>query len=303
MQHTLEKKLMNRLDELAKKYEFEYDFITDFDNNINFDKNKVSKVAATKTNPNEILPNCKTVVVLTFKYESSLIDSNIASFAWGEDYHTRIKDISSEIIPLFKDAVFLVDGTDLNERYFANKSKLGFIGKNSLFISEKYGSYCNIALVLTSEEIISTSINSNIQCGDCKKCIDACPGIAIGSQIDCNKCIAEKLQRRDNLDFDNIGNNIYGCEVCQKVCPHNIKHYSDNIDVFDIDLEQNLFLTKADFKLYKGSPFYWIGYRSFIRNVHVAYVKSTGDYSKLDFLENSNSEYLKEVAKKLKGEY
>lgn len=293
---------MNRLAELAEKYDFDFDFVTDFNEEINYDQSMISDFAAVSTDPKKILPDCKTVVVLVFKYDASLEKSNIASFAWGKDYHTRISEISTHITPLFKDAQFIVDGTKLNERYFAGKSNLGYIGKNSLFISDKYGSYCNIALILTSEELKTNRSKSRKSCSECNKCIDACPASAIDEQIDCRKCIAEKLQKRNNLNFDYIGNNIYGCEICQQVCPHNINRHISNLSILNIDLEKNLFLTKNEFKVYQDTTFSWIGYRSFIRNVHVAYVKTTGDLSKLEFLENSNSLYLKEVAKKIKGE-
>ncbi len=302
MLRTLGRKLVKNLNDLAKKYNFDYGFVNDFGEELNYDINLLSKVSVLGTDPNEILEGCKTVIVFAFKHDNFSNSSNIASFSWGEDYHKKLEKIGEEISSEFNDAVFLVDTHSLNERYFANKSGIGFIGKNSMFISDKYGSFCHLALLLTTEELVG-SRTSLKQCGACTRCIEVCPVNAIGDQIDCNKCISEKLQKRDNLDFTNIGTSVYGCDECQIVCPHNKIDKKETMLYNGVNIEENLYLNKKDFSNFSNRTFYWIGYRSFIRNIHVAYVNKTNDYSKLEFLKNSNSEYLRNVALKLEGVY
>lgn len=292
---------MLNLDELSQKYDFDYGYVNDFVEELAINEELLSKVSAISTNPCQILSNCKTVVVLAFKHDNFSKNSNIAAFAWGEDYHNKLKKIGEKIIPLFNDAIFLTDTHILNERYFAKKSGIGHIGKNSMFISDKFGSFCHLAILLTSDKL-SNNRKSIKHCGSCTKCIDACPTNAIGEQIDCRKCLSERLQSRNNLDFQNIGNNVYGCDICQNVCPYNIFDKSPTLLYNNVSIENLLFLKKKEFDLFKDRTFYWIGYRSFIRNIHVAYVNNTQDYSKLSFLENSNSQYLKDVAKVLKGD-
>lgn len=291
---------MDRLERLSIKYDFDYGCVNQFNEKLNYDEKTLSKVCALGTDPTQILNECQTVIVFAFKHQECSEESNVASFAYGEDYHQKLRKIEEEITPLFSNGVFLVDTHSLNERYFAKKSGIGYIGKNAMFISDKYGSYCHLALLLTTEKL-SSQKTSVKQCGSCSKCIEACPVGAITSTIDCTKCISEKLQSRNNLNFTGIGKNIYGCDACQSVCPHNIA--KNNIKMYNkIEIEENLFLTKKEFSKFKDSTFYWIGYRSFIRNIHVAYVNTTKDYSKLDFLEKSNSEYLQDVARKLRGD-
>ncbi len=286
--------MLKELEGLSKKYNFDYDFVSDFGESLSYDHKKLSKVCALSTNPKELLETCNTVIVVVIPYEKSIEKSNIASFSWKEDYHIRTKVILNEVSQLFDNSIYTIDSNVLNERYFANKSNIGYIGKNSMFISDKYGSYCYIGLVLI-EEVISSKRITSLSCNDCTKCIEICPVGAIKEQIDCRKCISERLQSRSNLDFNNIGTNIYGCDVCQDVCPHNTRKSSlDGLKY--IDYEDNLFITKKEFiDRYCNFAFYWIGYRTFIRNVHIAYINKTKDYSKIEFLRNSNSDYLRKI--------
>lgn len=301
MQHILRRKKLKKLKNLSKKYNFKYGFVNDFNTKFEYDTDKLSKIYAVGTNPKEVLETCQTVMVLAFQYKSDLKTRSIASISYGINYHLRINEILEEIIELFPGSIGIVDGSVLNEKYFANKSGLGYVGKNSLFISKEYGSFCNLALVLIPEKIEHNNIECNISCGTCTRCIDACPTQAIGKQLDCNKCISEKLQTRNNLDFEGTGTSAYGCDICQNVCPHNQNKVTVVTNDFnDIDLKANLFLTKREFnEQYSKRGFHWIGYRTFLRNVHIAYINTYHDYSKIEFLKASNSEYLQQVYDKI----
>ncbi len=291
---------MKRLEKLALQYNFDFGFVTDFNGDMQYDDDKLFSFSATKTNPQEFLKECKTVVVLAFKYDNNSSFTNLAANAWGEDYHIRIKRIGKELTPLFENGKIYVDSHRLNEKFFAQKSGIGYVGKNNLFISDKYGSYCNLALLLTTEEITLTKVNSN-SCGSCTKCIDACPTSAIDGIVDCNKCVSAKLQKKDIINFDGITNIIYGCDICQEVCPKNeLDDYYSTKNSY-IDIASNLDLKKEHFSKYRNYGFAWIGYEVFMRNIHYIYAKENRDVTKLEFLETSESEYLKTIAKTIKG--
>ncbi len=285
---------MKELENLSIKYNFDYDFVQQFGEELKYDQNKLSSTNVVGTNPLQLLPTCQTVIVVAIPYQKSLETTNLASFSWGIDYHKRVTEVLEAICQLFNNSVYTIDSNVLNERYFASKTNIGYLGKNSMFISEKYGSYCYLGLVLI-EELITSNRKSTISCGSCNKCLVACPTNAISNQIDCSKCISERLQNRHNLNFDKLGSNIYGCDICQDVCPHNKKQQT--VDGYKlVDLESNLFINKKTYQeKFSDTTFYWIGYRTFIRNVHIAYINKFNDYSKIEFLRNSNSEYLKQV--------
>lgn len=296
MQHILRRKALKKLEVLSRKYDFDFGFVSDFNEPLSVDFKKLSKTFVLGTDPTQVLKSCKTVIVVAIPYQKSVEKSNLASFSWGTDYHYRCEEILKAICKLFYNSKYTIDSNILNERYFANKSNIGYIGKNSMFISEKYGSYCYLGLVLVDVKL-QNNRKCALSCGDCDLCVKACPVDAITKQIDCTKCISERLQDRHNMNFQNLGTSVYGCDICQDVCKHNQRVKTLNI-FKNIDLENSLSIDKRTYKkLFENRTFYWIGYRTFIRNVHIAYVNKFRDFSKLSFLKNSNSEYLKTVYK------
>ena len=189
--------------------------------------------------PSRLLPDCKSVIVclyhyhFDFKYNSRY---KIARFALLQDYHEwmkeKLRQLTAFMQPHYPEASFkiAVDTAPIAEKRWAVQAGLGTIGKNALFRSDK-GSYCYIGIILTDAVLDSTVPLENITpCGSCTKCMDACPTQAIAAphQVDVNLCVSyntiEKKEVSDN--FQNPTDWIFGCDICQEVCPHN--HISSN---------------------------------------------------------------------------
>lgn len=187
-----------------------------------------------------ILPSVKSVISLGYNYFSNpnYSKSNnfgkISRYATGEDYHHLLKDkvniILSEIYQVFPELEFYlnIDSGPVMDKVWAVKAGLGWLGKNSNVINPKKGSWFFIATILTNLELQQSPSVKDL-CGSCTKCIDACPTGAIVNDyiVDSNKCISyQTIENRgeiEGLKSDHFQNWIFGCDICQEVCPWNIK--------------------------------------------------------------------------------
>ncbi len=179
------------------------------------------------------------VISLSLDYPSCSINEpengygKIARYAWGDDYHIVFKELLESLSKELKKFGYLRSFTDsvpLLERALANRgSKNTFIGKNSMLIEPKIGSMFFIGEIICGFKIknIPTAENKNYSCKTCTKCINACPTNAIVSEkvVDANKCISYLTIEHKNLFSEDqismIGNWIFGCDICQEVCPFN----------------------------------------------------------------------------------
>lgn len=208
-----------------------------------------------RLDPSLLVEGAKTVICFAYNYfpaqtstqiKSSTIDirkpsdistvvesktPKIAKYAWGDDYHHVIKeklfDMMGEIqsiIPSFEGRAF-VDSAPVMERQWAEKSGLGWIGKNSLLLRKGVGSFFFLAEIICNLEIEPDRQQTD-HCGECTACIDACPTQAIVQPqvIDSNRCISY-LTIEDKTWPEAPGEAIsewaYGCDICQDVCPWN----------------------------------------------------------------------------------
>ena len=190
-------------------------------------------------NPALLVENAQTVISLLFNYYTpeTLTGSplKIAKYAYGEDYHDVVKEklraLGKFILSLNPEATMrsFVDSAPVLERTWAQNAGLGWIGKNSCLISRKHGSFFFIAEIITSIEIADSQPIVDDTCGTCQKCIEACPTAAITANrtIDCNQCISyQTIENRGEIPSRLKGkfeNNIFGCDICQDVCPWNKK--------------------------------------------------------------------------------
>ncbi len=208
-----------------------------------------------RKDPQKFLPGVKSVIVGVVPYfrayKSKKEVGKIARYAAGPDYHRVIKKmllqlaefVHAEFFPDAEKNDFRIslDAHPVLERMWAQKSGLGFVGKNTCLITKKAGSWVLIGCVFTTQLIPCKPKNKNakvvnekeldfskLSCGSCTRCIDACPtgAIVAPKQIDARKCISyltienkgsipKKLRKK-------IGNRIFGCDICQEVCPYNI---------------------------------------------------------------------------------
>lgn len=180
------------------------------------------------------------ITVLTNYYPSNhrLSQSfpKVSRYAYGKDYHEVIKDnlarlfnfISEHIFPNLAGRYF-VDSAPILERSLAVRAGLGWIGKNSMLIHPKMGSFVFIGEMVVNLELPYTRSLVNDGCGGCLRCMDACPTNAIlpDRQIDANRCISyQTIENRESIPDELTGkfnNWVFGCDICQEVCPWNRK--------------------------------------------------------------------------------
>lgn len=190
-----------------------------------------------RLDPRLLLDNAKTIVSLLLNYypdEQQRSDSpQISKYAFGEDYHTVIKDKLSVLIQFLKDNIgeingrAFVDSAPVMDKVWAKKSGLGWIGKNTNLIHPKEGSFFFIAEIIIDLEIEPDSPMKDY-CGTCTKCIDSCPTDAIVEPyvVDGSKCISYlTIELKDEIipnEFKGkMDNWMFGCDICQDVCPWN----------------------------------------------------------------------------------
>ena len=191
-----------------------------------------------RLDPSLIHPGSKSIISLLFNYypENELRSSRykIARYAYGKDYHKvlkkRLKKLTSyleELKPGIDHRVF-VDSAPVMERQLAARAGLGWIGKNGLLINREKGSYFFLAEVFVDVEMEYDTFVTD-HCGNCTACLDACPTNAFPQPyvLDASKCISyATIELRENEDIPELfrgkmKNWIYGCDICQEVCPWN----------------------------------------------------------------------------------
>jgi len=191
-----------------------------------------------RSDPCTVLENGKSIISIAFPYLTELPEQwaskrLISNYAWGEDYHQVLKkklkkvlqDIK-QIVPEFKGRAF-VDSAPLPEKIIAAACGIGWIGKNSLLISPKWGSYIFLAEIVCNLDLISTpSIDD--KCGDCNLCVEACPNRAIrgNRSVAATRCTSyltiEKKGAFTKEEAKGIHHRLFGCDCCQLACPWNV---------------------------------------------------------------------------------
>lgn len=229
-----------------------------------------------------ILPGAKTVVVTAFNYYTEHFHSGasrkgkISRYAWNFDYHNIIRPMLDElsgaiesIYPGSKTWRYVDTGPVL-ERSWAQRAGIGWVGKNGVVISKKFGSWFFIGIVITTAEIEPDSPHKNF-CGKCRKCIDACPTGAIYEPrlVDSRKCISyQTIEVKQDMQIpDEITKNLngwlFGCDICQEVCPWNRKNqkaildsrFAPRDDETEIELERILIMQQQEFsERFRKSP-------------------------------------------------
>ena len=189
-----------------------------------------------RLNPTLLVDDCKTVISLAYNYFPQKLQKinapKVAKYAYGEDYHKVVKDQGfillsyiQSLIPETTGRVF-VDSAPVMERQWAERSGIGWIGKNSLIIRKGVGSFFFLAEIICNLELNPDRATTD-HCGSCTACIDACPTQAIVADkvIDATRCISYlTIEKRSELlpsEKQNLHGWIFGCDVCQDVCPWN----------------------------------------------------------------------------------
>ena len=253
----------------------------------NFDK---------RLDPRLLVEGSKSVISLLYNYHSDQIQSDptapkISTYAYGEDYHFVIKHKLKSLVYFIQDKIGEVDArvfTDsapVLDRAWAKKAGLGWIGKNANLINKNQGSYFFIAEVILDLDL---SYDSPVQdyCGTCTKCIDACPTGAIIQPyvVDGSKCISyftielkEAIPQEVKGKMDNW---MFGCDICQKVCPWNSFSLQHNEPAFNPHPDL-LSMTKGDWEDLQEDTF-----QELFRKSAVKRTKFSGLKRNIAFLKN-----------------
>lgn len=223
----------------------------------------------------------KCCIVALFPYFCGYKDeSNLSIYTHGTDYHLvtrRILNAVAENCGL-SDYRIHADTGPYIERELAVNAGLSFIGKNGLCINKKYGSYFFIGYIVCNEDY-GFSIPCQDTCTGCNKCISSCPGGALSKGFCEDKCLSAITQKKGELTLEETElvrnhNTVFGCDICQRVCPHNrdisktpISDFSDNL-ITELSYENIKDLSEREFKrIYADRAFAWRGAKPIVRNI------------------------------------
>jgi epoxyqueuosine reductase len=243
-----------------------------------------------RLDPRKLVPGAKSVISLMFNYypeEKQNSDApKISKYAYGKDYHFVIKDKLHELLQAMNDQIgeihgrAFVDSAPMLERAWAAKSGLGWIGKNAQLLRPQIGSFFFLAELIVDIELDADAPIKDY-CGSCTRCMDACPTEAIiGPKIvDGSKCIsyftielkeAMPIEMQDKLDGW-----MFGCDVCQDVCPwnrfsqaHSTEEMKPNAEILNMTKKDWEEITEDVFKkTFKDSPLQRPGYNGIKRTL------------------------------------
>ena len=250
-------------------------------------------------------PWVKSVLVVVENYFSDYPnryeDATISKYARGEDYHRILKQKLRQLLSVLKSVepsivgkIFVDTGAVL-EKAFAVSAGLGWLGKNTTLIVENVGSFCFLGVLLLNREFPFGEVKPS-RCGSCDKCLKSCPASAISEPgvLDARKCISyltvENKGAFSDTEKKHLHGSLYGCDVCQNVCPWNIlwakpsaeARYFNRSEALDRPLSQWEEMTEAEFQdIFKKSPIKRLKYERFRRNVVALRGRSTMTF---DFL-------------------
>ena len=272
-----------------------------------------------RANPREILPECKSILVLATPYNPPLPlgDSEafrkeglgergqIASYAWGDDYHDLLPSRMKELVQFIEEQVgcpvtnrWYTDTGPILERDLAQRAGIGWIGKNTCLIDPKHGSYFLLSEILLDLELEPDSPFVTDHCGTCRRCIEACPTDCIlpNRTIDATRCISYlTIELKDDIPSElreKIGNWVFGCDICQMVCPWN-RFAPEGDSAFEnkvplSSLTDELTISTQEFnQRFRGSPIKRAKRRGYLRNVAVALGNSGDNVIALPVLKNA----------------
>lgn len=254
--------------------------------------------AEIRNRPADLLPGLRSIICVGMQYNGPEAYSTeysdaelgwIARYAWGEDYHATVRaNLELMARRLLETEEFqwraCVDTAPLLERSLARAAGLGWIGRNTCLINQRLGSWLFLGELLTTIQIPRDTPPPD-RCGSCTKCIEACPTEAIvpspdgGFELDARLCISYfTIELRGAIpegQREAVGNNVFGCDICQDVCPWNRKspraEYRGFSGLVAPRLERFAEIDETEFRrMFRGTAVLRAKYRGFLRNVAIA---------------------------------
>lgn len=199
------------------------------------------KIIEERLYPESLLDGAQSIISIGLAYPSKPLYSDeakkgerrgqFAKASWGRDYHFILEEhlahLAEKLEALYPNFEYksMVDTGELMDVVVAYRAGLGFIGKNGLLINEKYGSYLYLGEMITNLPLPPDKIVAN-GCGDCSRCLDYCPtGALLGDgRMNATICLSYLTQTKDYIPEKyrkRLSNQLYGCDICQDVCPYN----------------------------------------------------------------------------------
>jgi epoxyqueuosine reductase len=269
---------------------------------------------ARRADPRQILPECRSILVLATPYSPPSpfsggggVRGDIASYAWGMDYHDVLPARMKELVQFIEEQVgrplknrWYTDTGPILERDLAQRAGIGWIGKNTCLIHPKHGSYFLLSEIFLDLALEPDPPFLTDHCGTCTRCIEACPTGCIlpDRTLDATRCISYlTIELKEDIPpelRDKMGNWTFGCDICQMVCPWN-RFAGEGDPAFGEEqpphsLEEDLSLTPQEFnQRFKGSPVKRAKRRGYLRNVAVA-LGNMGDMHALPVLQTARND-------------
>jgi epoxyqueuosine reductase len=254
----------------------------------------IDRRAIIRADPKLLLPSVRTILCVGKLYHgpeplSTELEDDavgwVSRYAWGKDYHIVLRqglELLAKKLGAAHEYKICVDTAPLLERSYAREAGLGWIGKNTCLINQHMGSWFFLGEILTSLEL-EPDMPPPDRCGTCTRCIDACPTEAIapeGYQLDARRCISYfTIELRGSVPEPmrpGIGRHVFGCDICQDVCPWNRRAPATDEPSFEAGhfappLEELARLTAEEFReIFRASPIQRAQYAGFLRNVAIA---------------------------------
>ncbi|MBI5476034.1 MAG: tRNA epoxyqueuosine(34) reductase QueG [Ignavibacteriales bacterium] len=249
-----------------------------------------------RINPAALLPGAKSIIVVAINYfhpQKSIKDSvgRVSRYAWGNDYHVVVKEKLVKLWEFILTAkpdskgIINVDSGPVMEKLWAKRAGIGWQGKHTLILDKDVGSWIFLGSIITDIKF-DCDMPAEDYCGNCTLCIDSCPTNAIIApyQLNASKCISYfTIEHSDDVSKDvvnKMGNWIFGCDVCQSVCPWN-KNTPTGVAEFKpkefssgLEFDKVLAMSEDEFKnIFSNNPIRRRGLKGLVENVQRIYKK------------------------------